>query len=166
MIVWKTLEALLIELRRRNVQIPVNILEDLRAARSLIELSYNEAAPKETITKIEGYITTVEAYLIHQAQKVFDPSIVNEWLKRLKDVHSQIVNKETGVYPDRFVFDVPRGQQWVRIETDNKLPEEYVLQLAKDWCLTVNKQTDGRLVIYGQLDSVKAFVKQITEKYV
>jgi len=42
--IWKTLEDLLIELRKKTVQIPINILEDLRAAKSMIELSSNEDA--------------------------------------------------------------------------------------------------------------------------
>jgi hypothetical protein len=163
MLVWKTLEGLLIELRK-NIQIPANILEDLRAARSMIELSNNKAAPKETLTKTETYLTTVEAYLIDQAQKTFEPNTVNEWLKRLKEANLQVVNKETGTSKNQFVTGIPHGQQWIRIETDDKLPEDYILKLARESHLTADKQTDGHLVIHGQLNAIKMFIKQITAK--
>jgi hypothetical protein len=161
--IWKTLEDLLIELRKKNVQIPVNVLEDLRAAKSLIELSYNTAAPMETVAKTQTYLTNVEAYLISQAQKVFEPTVVDSWLKRLKEQNLQN-DKETNTSENRFIVGVPRGQQWIRIETGDKLPEEHILKLAKEWHCTVNKQTDGRLMVYGQLDAVKEFVKQIAAK--
>jgi len=163
MIVWKTLEALLIEIQKRNVQIPVNILEDLRAAKFMVELSCNETVPKETMTKAaDVYLTNVEAYLIYQAQKIFEPSVVDKWLICLKEASSQMIDKKIGVCQDRSVAGVPRSQQWIRIEPDDKLSEEHILKLAGDWCLTVNKQTDGRLAIYGQLPAVKAFIRQIT----
>ncbi|MCL1977935.1 MAG: DUF2096 family protein [Candidatus Bathyarchaeota archaeon] len=161
--VWKTLEDLLIELRKQDVQIPANIIEDLRAARSMIELSYSEGVHEEAITKAEAYTATVEAYLIGQAQEVFESNIVDKWLKRLKEANLQI-DKETDLVEGRFVVGVPRDQKWIRIETDGKMPEEYVLKLAGKWNLTVNKQADGRLMVYGQLGDVKAFVKQVAAK--
>jgi hypothetical protein len=36
MVAWKILEELLIELRKKGIQVPVNVFEDLRAARSMI----------------------------------------------------------------------------------------------------------------------------------
>ncbi|MDR2707648.1 MAG: DUF2096 domain-containing protein [Nitrososphaerota archaeon] len=166
MVIWKTLETLLIELRKTNIQIPVNILEDLRTARSILEISYSEDASEETTAKAEVYLTNVKAYIIDQAQKTFDPPVVNEWLTRLKhDTIPTIKEKPAETPKDKFVIDTPRNQHWIRIETDhNKLPEEHVLKLAKKWNLTVNKQTDNRLILYGQLDDIKAFVKQIATK--
>ncbi|MCL1966014.1 MAG: DUF2096 family protein [Candidatus Bathyarchaeota archaeon] len=163
--IWKTLEDLLIELRKKDVQIPANILEDLRTARSLIELSYSNGASEETVTKTEVYLTNVEAYLVDQAQRVFEPATVTAWFKRLQEGNMQVVKEETILPKSRFVSDVPCDRQWIRIETDSKLSEECVLKLATEWHLTVNKQDDGRLIVHGQLDDVKAFVKQIAAKF-
>jgi hypothetical protein len=35
---WKLLEDMMIELKKKGVTVPVNILEDLRAAKSMIKL--------------------------------------------------------------------------------------------------------------------------------
>ncbi|MDR2699238.1 MAG: DUF2096 family protein [Nitrososphaerota archaeon] len=163
MTVWKILEDLLMVLLKKDVPISANIFEDLRAARSMIELLHSTDASEDVVAKAEAYTTNVEAYLIDQAQMVFEPNIVNEWLKYLKEANSQqVIKEETAAMTEgRFVVGVPRDQQWIRIETDNKLPEEYVLKLAEKWHLTVNKQDYKHLVIHGQLGDVKAFVKQI-----
>jgi len=163
--VWRTLEDLLLALRKKDVQIPVGIIEDLRAARSMIDLSYSEDMREEAVVKAEVYAARVETYLISQAQEVFEPCVVDEWFKRLKEANSQ-VNKDVDAAEGRFVVGVPRDLKWIRIETDHNLSEIYVFKLAKKWCLTVNKQADGRLMVYGQIADVKAFVKQIATKRV
>lgn len=160
MAAWKTLEDLLIELRKKDVQVPSNIMEDLRAARSMIELSCSESAPGEALAKAEEYTANVEAYLITKAEEIMEPKQVDEWFKRLEAANIQI-ETETQITEGKFVVGVPRGQKWIRIETDNKVPESYVLKLAGERNLAVNKQADGRLIVYGQPGDVKAFVKQV-----
>ena len=163
MAAWRTLEELLLALRKKDVQIPVGIIEDLRAAHSMIDLSYSEDVREEAVAKAEVYAARVEAYLISQAQVVFEPCVVDEWFRRLKEANLQ-VDKDVDAAEGRFVVGVPRDLKWLRIETDNNLSEMYVFKLAKKWCLTVNKQADGRLVVYGQTVDVKAFIKQIVTK--
>ncbi|MGD6934873.1 MAG: DUF2096 family protein [Candidatus Bathyarchaeia archaeon] len=160
MAAWKTLEDLLIELRKKDVQIPANIMEDLRAARSMIELLCSEGTHGEAVTKAEQYTANVETYLIGQAQEVLEPTEVDEWFRRLEAANMQVETEEE-LAEDKLVVGVPRNQKWIRIETDSKLPAEYVLKLAGERNLAVNKQADGRLVVYGQPGDVKAFVKQV-----
>jgi hypothetical protein len=162
MAAWKTLEDLLIALRKKGVQIPANIVEDLRAARSMIELGCSEGMHEEAVTKAEQYTANVETFLIGQAQEVLEPKEVDEWFKRLKEANQKTGYEETETVEEgKFVVGIPRGQKWIRIETDSKLPAEYVLKLAGERNLAVNKQADGRLVVYGQPGDVKAFVKQV-----
>jgi len=164
--VWKTLEDLLMALRKKGVQIPVNILEDLRVARSMIDLSYSKDATEVAVAKAEVYTANVEAYLISKAQEVFEPTVVNEWFKRLKEANDlQTVKEVINVVDDKFVVGVPRDQNWVRIEPDSNWSEEYLLELAEKWHLTVNKQADGRFIVYGPLSDVKAFVRQIAPEH-
>jgi hypothetical protein len=163
MAVWKILEDLLIVLRKEGVHVPSHIMEDLRAARSMIDLSNSKDSHSESVAKAEVFTTNVEAYLIGQAQEVLGITVMGEWLKRLKEAVNlqQVAKEESGGDDGQFVIGVPRDQKWIRIETGNNLPEESAFKLAKKLKLTVNKQTDGRLMVHGQLDDVKAFVKQI-----
>jgi hypothetical protein len=157
---WKTLEDLLIELRKKGVKIPANVLEDLRAARSMIELICSEGAHGGAVEKAEAYTANVEAYLVNEAQKVMSQKEVDGWFKRLEAANLQ-TDEEEGFSDGKFVVGVPRGQKWIRIETSPIVSEAYVLKLAGERSLSVTKQPDGRLVVFGQPGDVKAFVKQV-----
>jgi hypothetical protein len=161
MAAWKTLEDLLIELKRKNVEIPENIVADLRAARSMIELSCSEGSQGESLQKAEEYTASVEAFLINEAQQTFGPEAVDEWLRRLEEANAQDSCGKEAQGKGKFVVGVPRDQKWIRIEPSSSLSEANVLKLAGERNLMVNKQTDGRLVVHGQAVDVKAFVKQV-----
>ena len=160
MAAWKTLEDLLIELRKKNIKIPSNVLEDLRAARSMIELICSEGTHGQAVEKTEAYTANVEAYLVNEAQKVLEPKEIDQWFKRLEEANMQ-TDTEEAVGEGKYVVGVPRGQKWIRIETSPSVSEVYVLKLAGERGLAVTKQPDGRLVVYGQPGDVKAFVKQV-----
>ena len=73
MATWKLLENMMIELKKKGLTIPSNVMEDLRAAKSMIKLSCMPATVEgEAIQKAEEYAANVEAYLINQAQETFD----------------------------------------------------------------------------------------------
>ncbi len=44
------------------------------------------------------------------------------------------------------------------------LPAEKLTVIAKENSLSVNQQKDGRLVVYGQQEDIKAFLKKMTEE--
>ncbi len=163
MAAWKTLEDLLIELRKKGVLIPPNVMEDLRAARSMIELICSEGTHGEAVEKAEGYTANVEAYLVNEAQKVLEPKEVDSWFKRLEEANTQTDTEET-LGEGKYMVGVPRGQKWIRIETNSNVPEAYVLKLAGERNLAVTKQPDGRLVVSGQPGDVKAFVRQVASE--
>ena len=70
MATWKLLEYMLIELKKKGVSIPSDIMEDLRAAKSMINFSCMQGGG-DAIQKAEEYTANVEAYLINKAQIIF-----------------------------------------------------------------------------------------------
>jgi hypothetical protein len=56
---------------------------------------------------------------------------------------------------------VPRDQKWVRVEPIANLPSGRIQQIAKEQNLQVNQQKDGRLVVYGQQEDIKEFLKKM-----
>jgi hypothetical protein len=44
------------------------------------------------------------------------------------------------------------------------LPAEKLTLIAKENRLSVNQQKDGRLVVYGQQEGIKTFLKKMTEE--
>jgi hypothetical protein len=156
---WKLLEEMLIELTKKGVNLPSDVMEDLRAAKSMINLSCMQGGG-DAIQKAEEYTANVEAYLINEAQKIFGSETADQWLRRLEEANTEVCD-ETKT-ENNFVTGVPRDQKWVRVEPIEPLSTERILQLAKEWKLQVKSQNDGRLIVYGQNEDIKMFLKKMT----
>ena len=157
---WKVLEDLMIELRKKGVTIPPEVLTDLKSAKLMIKISEQEGSRGEASQKVEEYLGTVESYLITEAQKVLSPEIIDRWLVRLEEANAETCEEQAE--ENTFITGVPRDQKWVRVEPVGNLPTERIQQFAKESNLSVNPQKDGRLVVYGQPECIKEFLKKMT----
>ena len=159
---WKLLEDMMVELKKKGVTIPANIVEDLRAAKSMILLHYSVTTETgDAIQKAEELTANVEAFVVDEAQKVMGSEVVDGWLRRLEKAKAEVCEQKVQI-EDKFVTGVPREQKWVRVEPISSLPTERILQIAKSQNLAVNPQKDGRLVVYGQIEGIKEFMKKMT----
>ncbi len=159
---WKLLEEMTIDLKKQGVVVPENILGDLRSAKSMIKLHCTQAiGVGDALEKAEELSANVEAFLVTEAQKIFGVEKVDAWLRRLEEANAGICEEES---ENKFVTGVPRDQKWVRVEPIQTLPTDRILQMAKTQNLAVNPQKDGRLVVYGQPDGIKEFLKKMTSE--
>lgn len=154
---WKLLESMMIQLRQKGVDVPSKIVEDLRAAKSMINLSCGEGAG-EAIQKAEEYTANVEAYLVSEGQKAFGSEWVDERLRQLEEANVETCGKPAAA-EGKFVVGVPRDQKWVRVEPYGKLSAQRIKEIAEQKGLQVQVQGDGKLVAFGQPEAIKAFLK-------
>ncbi len=160
---WKLLEEMTIDLKKKDVIIPENILGDLRSTKSMIKLHCTQAkGAGDALQKAEELSSNVEAFLVTEAQKIFGAEKVDSWLKSLEEANADVCEADSG--ENKFVTGVPRDQKWVRVEPIKNLPTDRILQIANEQNLAVNPQKDGRLVVYGQPDGIKEFVKKMTKE--
>ena len=159
MATWKLLEDMMIELKKKGATIPSNVMEDLRAAKSMIKLSCMKGSG-DSVQKAEEYLANVEAFVINQAQTTFDSQTADQWLRRLEDANAEVCEETEAV--TTFATGVPRDQKWVRVEPIANLPKRRIEEIAKDQNLTVKLQQDGRLVVYGSAGDIKEFLKKMT----
>jgi hypothetical protein len=160
---WKILEEMTIELKKKDVAIPENILGDLRSAKSMIKLHCTQAiGAGDVIQKAEELTANVEAYLVTEGQKLLGSEKIDLWLRRLEEANAEVCEEPTA--ENKFVTGVPRDQKWVRVEPIETLTKERVLQMAKEQKLMVKSQNDGRLVVYGQNEDIKIFLKKMTSE--
>ena len=80
---WKILEDIIIEFRKKGLTIPVTVMTDLKAAKTMIKLMDAETGKGETAPQTEEYLRNVESYLITEAEKNFPSDRIDEWLRRL-----------------------------------------------------------------------------------
>lgn len=159
--VWKVLEEMTTDFRRRGVTVPSNVIDDLKYARTLINVLKADPSRLETVQKIEECLNNVESYLISEGQR-FGDKYVEEWIRKLEEA-SRRIDEDEGV--SRFVPGLPREQRWVRVKPSEEMPLETLKSLAEDLNLSHEVQSDGYLLVYGEDQRVKEFVKKMATKY-
>ncbi|MEM2386879.1 MAG: DUF2096 family protein [Candidatus Bathyarchaeia archaeon] len=159
--IWKTLEEMLTDIRKKGASIPPNITGDLKHARTLINVLKADPLRLETAQKIEEYLNNVESYLISEGQK-FGEGYVEEWLKKLEEAGRKVDEDES---VSRFVPGLPREQRWVRVKPSDEMPLDTLKSLAEELNLSHEEQSDGYLLVYGEEERVKDFVKKMATKY-
>jgi hypothetical protein len=160
--VWKVLEEMIIEFRKKGLPIPVTVMNDLKSARTMIKIMNVDESRGETVQKAEEYLGNVEAYLVTEAQKKFAPEYIDNWLRRLEEASCEIC-EEKGEEP-KFISGLPRDQKWIRVQPLVSLPLEKLKQLANETNLSTSVQKDGRLLVHGKAEDIKEFVKKMTEE--
>jgi len=162
--VWKTLADLITEFRRRGESIPHDVMEDLRAAKTMIGVLSADQSRVENVPSVEMYLGNVESYLISEAQKKFGSEFVEEWLQKIKEARETKAEREKPEPSSKFVPDLPRGQKWVRVQVSKETPERKIKRLAEETGLSFKVQRDGFMLVYGDDEKLKLFVKKAAEK--
>jgi len=157
--VWKVLADLITDLRKRGEKIPANVMNDLRSAKTMIQILKADPTHIENLPRIETYLGDVEAYLIFLAQNKFGSDYVEQWMEKLERARREI--HEEGKVASRFVPGLPRGERWVRIQISEDVPQKDIETLAEENELLYKTQEDGYMLVYGDVERIKAFVAQM-----
>jgi hypothetical protein len=159
---WKILADLLIELQERGKKIPADVMNDLRSAKTIIQVLKADPTHIESISRIDTYMRNVESYAIFAAEKLGTEN-VEEWLKKLEE--PKIVKKKESATDSRFTPGVPRDKSWMRIKISDDTPPEDVKKLVKKNRLSYKMQENGYILVYGNEENIKTFVKRMAEQF-
>jgi hypothetical protein len=159
--VWKVLEEMITDFRKKGVAVPSNIFDDLKYARTLINVLRADPSRLETSQKIEECLNNVESYLISEGQR-FGDKYVEEWLRKLDEAGRKVDEEES---VSRFVPGLPKEQRWVRVKPSEKMPINDLKVLAGELNLSFEVQGDGCLLVYGDDERIKDFVKKMATRY-
>ena len=160
----KVLEEIIIEFRKKGLPVPEKVLTDLKSARILMKLEdVDKKSLGETTPRIEEYLSSVEAYLITEAQKSLTPTQIDEWLRRLDaaSCNTCLTEEKEETY---FIAGVPRDQKWIRAKPIASLTIDKLKQLATETNLSSREEADGYLTVYGSVEGIRNFVKRMTEE--
>lgn len=157
---WKVLEEMVADFRKRSTAVPQGIMNDLKAAKTLIKVWQANPTEGATIQKIEGYLMNVESYLVSEGQKRFGAEYVDKWLRWIKEAGQRDKIEEK----DRFVPGLPRDERWIRVKASNELPVTELTKLADESCLSSQMHSDGYVLVRGKDEAIKRFIKQIAAR--
>jgi len=159
---WKVLEEMIIDFRKKGIVVQAEIMSDLRSAKTLINVLKADPTRVDTSQKIEEYLLNVESHLISEGQKMFGTEYVEEWLKRLDKASRKVLEEQEE--KATFISGLPRGQKWIRVKPSVEMPLERLKVLAEESSLSYDVQNDGCLLVYGEDERIKEFVKKMATK--
>ena len=160
---WKVLADLLIELQKRGEKIPADVKNDLRSAKTIIQVIKADPTHIESISRIDTYLRNVESYAVFTAERL-EPENVEDWLKKLEETKRLKIKEKRDSAP-RFIHGVPRDKRWIRIHISEDMPQEDVKKLVKEIRLSQKIQKNGYMLVYGNEEKIKSFVKRMTERF-
>lgn len=162
--VWKVLDQMIADFRKKGATIPDKIMNDLKSARTTLNTLKTPQDTGETLGKIDAYLANVESYLISEGEKRFGKQYSDEWLKKIDEASRKASDQEDA--KERFVQGLPREQKWIRVKPSDDLPLEKLKRLAKESNLLCKNQDDAYLLVHGADEDLKSFVKKMTTKHV
>jgi len=162
--VWKALADLITEFRRRGESIPSEVMEDLRAAKTMIQVLRADPTRMENVPSIELYLGNVESHLMFEAQKKFGSEFAEEWMQKIREARETKALEEKPEPSSKFVPGLPREQKWVRVQVSKETPENEIKKLAEESGLSFKVQTNGYMLVYGEDEKLRLFVKRTAEK--
>jgi hypothetical protein len=160
----KILEEIIVQLRKTGLEIPANVMSDLKAARTLMIVEKADAKNRgDPQPRIDQYIGSVEAYIISEAEKRFPPEQIERWLTAL-DLAScdTCVTINSPKKDMRMIPGVPRDQKYLRVEPIAAFPIEKLEQMASETNLSFRRDEDGHLIVFGADKDIKDFIKKMT----
>lgn len=160
--VWKVLEEMIADFRERKTAVPQNVMDDLKSAKTLLNISKAETNREEKLLLIDIYLENVESYLVSEGEKLFGTAYAEEWLKKLQEARKEIDEEEEEM---RFIPGLPREQKWVRVKLTPEWSVEKLVDLAGKVGLLYKLQKEDSLLVYGEDKQVKDFIKKMTTKH-
>ena len=152
---WKTLSDLLIEIQKMGEEIPSTVMNDLRSAKTIIQVLKRDPTHMESLARAEVYLKNVEAYAISVAEKK-GLETVQDWLKRINQPETKKAKKakKSTVSPR-----VSRDTKWIRIKKTDELSLEKVQKLSETVGASIKVEENGDILVFGDENDVKNLVK-------
>ncbi len=158
--VWKTLDKMVEDLKKKGARITPGVISDLNSAKALLGERDLACIDGDALQKIDTYLLNVEANLILEAQKLFGDEYADGWLRKI-GVASGKKTEETESHRTRFTTGVPRGQRWIRILPSESLSDLDLVQSVHELGLFCKSEEDGSLLVHGNEEDLRDFVKRI-----
>jgi len=160
---WKLMADLVKDLKRSGEPIPSHVMNDLRSAKTMLEIAKVDMSNLEVIRRIEEYTTNLESYLMPLARERFGQAYIDLLTERIAEARRGAFRPEK-IPEKRFPVGVPRDQHWLRIKPTREMPLGVIRQTAEEMGLRYIVQKDGYVVIYGGREEIKEFVKRTARR--
>ncbi|MEM2921387.1 MAG: DUF2096 family protein, partial [Candidatus Bathyarchaeia archaeon] len=156
-----TLEALAVEMKEMGLDVPQEVHEDLKSAKTLF--SVQEVDANVDMSRAQFYLDRAETTLIAMAESYGGRDFAEKWLVKIEE--ARLRGLEETQKPVRvFISGVPKGQHWVRIRATEDIGQRELCSIATQRGLECKVQENGYVLVFGRAEDVKVFIREIAEK--
>ena len=160
---WRLMADLIRDLRRRGESIPPQIMNDLRSAKTMIEIARIDRSNPNVIVRIEEYLNNLESYLLPLAREKLGQTYVDMLMEKIAEAQRGVFTFERRA-ERRFAVDVPRDKHWIRVKPTEEMSLDVIRQISEEIGLEHRIQRDGYVLVYGEKDQIKMFVKRTARR--
>ncbi len=157
--VWKLMADLIRDLKRRGESIPPKIMNDLRSAKTMMEIAKIDRSNPNVIMRIEEYLRNLESYLLPIAREKLGQAYVDLLMEKIAEAQRSTFTPKREE-EKRFPVGVPRDKHWIRIKPTEETPLSLIRQISEEMGLKHELQKDGYVLVYGEKEQIKKFVKR------
>lgn len=158
---WRILADVITELRRSGESIPYNVINDLRLAKTMIEIVRADRLRPENISRLEEYLSNVESYVLSAAKVRFGDKYVEDVLRRLCEIEASEMEPEFQV---RFYPGLPKEEKWIRVQLSDETPINLVRRVAEEFGLKCRVEENGYMLVYGSDEALRGFVRRMASE--
>jgi hypothetical protein len=159
---WKALEELLTELKKKGVNVPDLTMKRLRGARATINIYVADPSYQQTSADLMTQLTELEMELMTLAEQEVGPEFANDWLKRIATARE--AEPSSPMVDKGFPKGVPRSDYWIRLTIGDTISIDEVREMATKHDLTVKEETPEQVIVHGEQSRVRQLVKMMTEE--
>jgi len=159
----KTLDELMLELIKKGVEIPRHVKEDLKSGRSLASMGSRQPEAGDVADKTMVTLENVEMNLLALAEINFGSDTAESWQRRISESYQEQPSSPLSTPSSRIASGVPRGDHWIRIQSDYIDTVEGADELLEASAVSIIRQEDGYILIHGRKEDVSAFLGEIRQ---
>lgn len=161
---WMVLVELLTDLKKRGVELPPNINQDIQLAKADINFYKDDPLDPERmqeIKRINDLITSVQDTLLTFADTISD-EYVESWVDKLKRA---TMGKKVYDIPEKkpkFVLGAPSGFSMARLTFKEPISEERLVDIAEYHNVILEFEEDNVVMIYGTKENIQNSLKELS----
>jgi len=127
----------------------------------MLEILRINESHSENISRLEEYLNNVEAYVLPIVKNKFGEAYANNMLRKMYKPEKKEIEK----VQMRFHPNLPKEKKWIRVQITNETPLEMIKKTAHEKGLECRVEKDGYVLVYGENEKLKSFVKKIAETF-
>ena len=149
-------------MRSKGKEMRPEVVEDLKSAKTLMTIQ--RVDPSSPITgDVEDYLGSVEAALWTCAENAFEKEYSDYWLQRIQEAKAKGI-QETVRTRVGLVTGIPKDKQWIRVRVTELIDMAELKSMTSSLGLSFREEANDTAIVFGQPESVKAFLRVLTNK--